>query len=205
MATSPSLKPNWSMAEELMIDFSGNKVVLTVPGNVNADYQNSLEKSVNIYDGDLTGDWVRFPAADFWWPYQRRVLLVIPDVFGSLTLAVAVFSPGHRDSHFGNEAELRAGITSLYNSAYPSAPERIPTVFTKIEVDGVSWLRYVSVDERDHESGVNYATAVSSTHFLEFSFGVIEAKERSAANWYQTAHSDIKKIIHSVKVIRKSE
>ena len=45
-----------------------------------------------------------------------------------------------------------------------------------MEVDGVSWLRYVSVDERDHESGVNYATAVSSTHLLEFSFGVIRSE-----------------------------
>lgn len=197
MAASPSSKPDWSVAEHIIINFSGNRLTFTLPGNLSGEYENKIEPNVNIYNKDLQGEWKRFSAADLWWTYQGKSFFVITEVFGSLTLKIAAFSPGHRESDFYNAQALQNGVTQLYKAAYPSSPERAPTDFKMVEINNVQWMKYASIDERGLNNGVKYVAAINESHFVELSFGVIESKERTESDWYSLVQADIQKIAKS--------
>jgi len=205
MAASPSSAPNWSIAEDKTIDFSGSKVALKLPGNMSGDYPSTLNQIVNIYDGDLGGKLKRFSSADIWWDYKTRVLLFFPELCGTLKFKMAAMSPGHREANYTTTSALQLGLIDLYRTAYSHDERRVPSVFESATINGHQWLKYINIDERGHNVGVSYATSLVETHILMLSFYISETCDRKDANWYKAAQSDIEKIMSSVNVGRMTE
>ena len=204
MAKGPSIKPDWSKPTTHTINLSGQTVTFTIPGYTSSDIPTTLKENLNIYDPEGYNEANSQELVKIWWDYKKRSALVFTDTLATMELNIRIRDNTRQsNTNLFESGALEHTLRMYFKKKYPdpSDKNRNPDSYKPIEIHGKTWLKYFSRGSDSANDRLCYSIPITSSHFMEVSFRIMEAVDRKEENWYETAKQDIEKIIYSFTVI----
>lgn len=198
----PAIKPDWKNTDPVRINLSGITLSYTLPANLSADFPARRATNKNLYDSSLYQDQNGFVLAEYVWDYKTKTFW-LQDILGSLQLRVSVYQ---------TEAEIPPDPGALKNTVMRAITKTYAALgmgdrvsaanHETLDIGNVNWLRFQLSVGQSNPMSMNYAARLDDTHFVQFSFTIIESKPRDKNNWYHLAGTDTQGIMDSVRIAR---